>query len=41
MWKVSQGSPEQKIDEEVDWHDKSINPQTYGVTRKIKRDVKL
>ena len=37
MWKVGQGSPEQKIDEEVGWHGRSISPQAYGVTRNKKR----
>ena len=37
MWKVGQGSLEQKIDEEVGWYGRSINPQAHGVTRNKKR----
>ena len=37
MWKVGQGSPKQKIDEEMGWHSKSINPQAHGVTINKKR----
>ena len=37
MWKMSQGSSEQKIDEEMGWYDKSISPQAHGVTRNKKR----
>ena len=38
MWKMSQGSSEQKIDEEMDWYGKSISPQAHGVTKNKKRD---
>ena len=38
MWKVGQGSPEQKIDEEMGWYGKSISPQAHEVTRNKKRD---
>ena len=33
MWKVGLGSPEQKIDEEMGWHNRNISVQVHGVTR--------
>ena len=33
MWKVGLGSPKQRIDKEMGWHSKNINPLVHGVTR--------
>ena len=37
MWKVSQGSPKQKIDEEMGCHGRNISPQAHGVIRNKRR----
>ena len=33
MWKVGLGIPKQRIEKEMGWHGKNINPQVHGVTR--------
>ena len=34
MWEVGLGSPKQKIDKEVGWHGRNVNPQVHKVTRR-------
>ena len=38
MWKVGQGNPEQKNDEEMGWYGRNISPQVHRVIRNKKRD---